>query len=159
MGHNLIETLMGALVLAVGAAFFGFAYTQADLGAPTGYDVSARFDQIDGIRPGSEVRLAGIKIGTVTRDRLDPQTYFAVVEMNIDPSVKLPVDTSAKITSEGLLGDKYISLTPGGSEQMIRAGGEIQHTQGSIDLIGLVGQAIFGQAGKEGKKEGAGGLE
>lgn len=152
MRRNLLETLMGGLVLVVGLGFLMFAYSRADLGTAEGYDVIARFDQVDGIKSGAEVRMAGIKIGTVTGQQLDTRTYFAVVSMTVRDDVKLPTDSSAKITSDGLLGDKYITITPGGLDEMIKPGGQIQHTQGSIDLISLVGQAIFSQT--EGSKDG-----
>jgi phospholipid/cholesterol/gamma-HCH transport system substrate-binding protein len=157
MRRNLIETVMGAVVLVVAAIFMLFAYSTADIQAVEGYPVTAKFDRIDGIREGSDVRMSGIKIGTVVKQILDAETYLAVVTMTIDPAVKLPSDTSAQITSDGLLGDKYMSLSPGGADEMIPAGGEIETTQGSIDLFSLVGQMIFSQTGKGDKKEGDGG--
>lgn len=157
MRRNLIETIMGAVVLVVAAIFMLFAYKTADIQAVEGYAVTAKFDRIDGIREGSDVRMSGIKIGTVVAQRLDPETYLAVVTMTVDPAVKLPMDTSAQITSDGLLGDKYMSLSPGGADEMIPSGGEIETTQGSIDLFSLVGQMIFSQTGKGDKKGGDGG--
>ena len=157
MRRNLIETIMGAVVLVVAAIFMLFAYSTADIQAVSGYPVTAKFDRIDGIREGSDVRMSGIKIGTVVKQKLDPETYLAVVTMTIDPAVKLPTDTSAQITSDGLLGDKYMALSPGGSDSMIPSGGEIETTQGSIDLFSLVGQMIFSQTGKGDKKKEANG--
>ena len=159
MRKNLIETLMGAVVIAVAVIFIIFAYDTADLHAVDGYRVTAKFDRIDGIRSGSDVRMSGIKIGTVTGQELDPATYLAVVTISIDPKIKLPLDTSAAITSDGLLGDKYLSLSPGGDEEMIPVGGEIETTQGSIDLFSLVGQMIFSQTGREGSSGGRDGLK
>ena len=159
MQRNLIETIMGAVVIVVAASFLVFAYTTADVRAVEGYDVSAKFDRIDGIKRGSDVRMAGIKIGTVMDSTLDPETYLAVVELSINPTVKLPLDTSASITSDGLLGDKYMSLSPGGDEAMIKPGGEIETTQGAIDLFSLVGQMIFSQTGKDDKDKSGDGLK
>ncbi len=159
MQRNLIETIMGAVVIVVAAIFLVFAYTTADVRAVEGYDVSAKFDRIDGIKRGSDVRMAGIKIGTVMDSTLDPETYLAVVELSINPTVKLPLDTSASITSDGLLGDKYMSLSPGGDEAMIKPGGEIETTQGAIDLFSLVGQMIFSQTGKDDKDKSGDGLK
>ena len=156
MRKNLIETIMGAVVVAVAVLFVFFAYDKADLKTVEGYAISAKFDRIDEIRRGSDVRMSGIKIGTVTDQALDPETYLAVVRLNIDNSVKLPLDTSAAITSDGLLGDKYMALSPGGDDKMIPAGGEIETTQGSIDLFSLVGQMIFSQTGDKGGKSGDG---
>ena len=148
MGKNLIETLMGTVVIAVAAIFMLFAYSKADVGAVSGYTVKAKFDRIDGINVGGDVRLSGIKVGTVVEEILDPNTYFAVVTLSIDNSIKLPTDTSAACTSSGLLGDKYLNLSPGADDQMITEGGEIESTQGCIDLFALLGQMIFSQTGK-----------
>ncbi len=148
MGKNLIETLMGAVVIAVAAIFMLFAYSKADVGAIDGYIVKAKFDRVDGINVGGDVRLSGIKVGTVVSEILDPETYLAVVTLSIEDSIKLPTDTSAACTSSGLLGDTYLNLSPGADEQMIAAGGEIETTQGCIDLFALLGQMIFSQTGK-----------
>lgn len=159
MGKNPIETIAGAVVVIVAGFFLVFAYQTADLRAVEGYSVTAKFDRIDGIKRGSDVRMSGIKIGTVVGQVLDPESYLAVVTLSIDPSVKLPMDTSASITSDGLLGDKYMALSPGGDEEMIPTGGEIETTQGSIDLFSLVGQMIFSQTGKEGNDKKGDGLK
>ena len=146
MRRNLIETLVGAVVIAVAAIFLVFAYDNADLRAVDGYRVMARFDRIDGLRTGSDVVMSGIKIGSVTGRPLDPETYLAVVTMTIDPKIELPADTSAAIVSDGLLGDKYLSLTPGAEDDAIPDGGEIEITQGAIDLLSLLGREIFSRA-------------
>ncbi len=152
MGRNLVETLMGAVVLVVAVGFLWVAYQTAGLKTVDGYEVLANFDRIDGPLEGSDVRMSGIKVGTVTGRRLDPQTYLAVVTMTIDPQVKLPTDTSAQISSDRLLGDKYLSLMPGAEEDMLESGGVIEHTQGSVDIVSLVGRLIFSQTEK-GKKD------
>ncbi len=156
MGKNLIETLMGTVVIAVAAIFMLFAYSKADVGAVSGYTVKAKFDRIDGIKVGGDVRLSGIKVGTVVEEILDPNTYFAVVTLSIDNSIKLPTDTSAACTSSGLLGDKYLNLSPGADDTMIPEGGEIESTQGCIDLFALLGQMIFSQTGRGDDKKGDG---
>ena len=153
MGKNLIETLMGTVVIAVAAIFMLFAYSKADIGAISGYTVKAKFDRIDGIDVGGDVRLSGIKVGTVIEEILDPDTYFAVVTLSIDNSIKLPTDTSSACTSSGLLGNKYLNLSPGADDTMIPEGGEIESTQGCIDLFALLGQMIFSQTGKGGGKK------
>jgi phospholipid/cholesterol/gamma-HCH transport system substrate-binding protein len=114
--------------------------------------VIARFDRIDGIDVGTDVRMSGIKIGTVTAQELDQQTYRALVRMNIKNEVKLPDDSSIKVSNEGLLGGAYLAVSPGGSETMMVAGGEFETTQGSIDLVGLLGQAIFSGGSSSEKK-------
>ena len=154
MANNMVETLVGAFVIVVAGAFLFFAYTTADVGDVAGYNVSADFDSVDGLTVGSDVRVSGIKVGTVTSQELDPNTYLARVSMSIDPKVQLPDDSSVKITSEGLLGGNYLAIEPGGSEDLIADGGKILFTQGSIDLIGLVGQAIFSAGGSSEEETG-----
>ena len=150
MRRSPIETLVGALVIAVAVLFFVFAYNTAQVETVAGYSVTAKFDRIDGIQRGSDVRMSGIKIGTVLDHRIDPETYLALVTMSIESDIKLPTDSSVSITSDGLLGDKYLALTPGGDEEPILDGGEIEFTQGAIDLTSLLGQLIFSQTGNEG---------
>ena len=145
MRRNLTETIVGAIVLAVAASFFFYAYGKIDPGTGDGYRINAIFDRADGIRPGTDVRLSGIKVGEVMSSRLDPDTYLAVVQMNIRNDIKVPEDTSAKVSTDGLLGDSFLALTPGGSEKMLPAGGEITVTQGAVDLITLIGK-LFSQA-------------
>ena len=143
MGGNVVETLIGAVVLAVTVAFLTFAYGRADVGAVTGYEVVARFERIDGLSAGSDVRMSGIKVGTITDQSLDTEDYLAVVRMSIDPAVLLPEDSSAEVVSDGLLGSKYMSLVPGGADDMIEPGGEIKFTQSSVSLEALIGKFMF----------------
>ncbi len=145
MGGNLVETLIGAVVLVVAAGFLLFAYGRADVGAVAGYEVIAKFERVDGLVIGSDVRMSGIKIGTVVNQVLDNVDYLAVVRLSVDPSVKLPDDTAAEIVSDGLLGSKYVSLVPGGADEMIEAGGEIKFTQSSISLEQLIGKLMFSE--------------
>ena len=86
--------------------------------------------------------MSGIKIGTVSALSLDPKTYLAVAHLSITNTVKLPDNSSIKITSSGILGNSYLSVTPGGSDKMIAPGGRIPNTQGSVDLMGLIGRMI-----------------
>jgi phospholipid/cholesterol/gamma-HCH transport system substrate-binding protein len=156
MSRNAIETIMGAVVLVIAALFLFFAYSTSQIRRTSGYEVTASFDRIDGIREGGDVRISGIKVGSIVSQTLDPKTYLAVVRMTIDPSVKLPTDTVAQIASSGLLGDKYLSLLPGGADETIPAGGRIQFTQPAISLESLIGQYIFsnqqsGAAAKDGQ--------
>jgi phospholipid/cholesterol/gamma-HCH transport system substrate-binding protein len=155
MSGNVIETVMGGVVLVVAALFLVFAYNTSQIREVEGYTVSARFDRIDGIGSGGDVRIAGVKVGSVTSESLDPKTYLATVHMSIDPSYKLPDDTVAEIVSSGLLGDKYMELVPGGSDKMIPPGGRIKYTQSPVSLENLLGQLMFSVAG--GKKPGEGG--
>ena len=117
------------------------------MAAVDGYEVIGKFDRVDGLAEGSEVRMSGIKIGTVISQKLDTKTYLAVLTMNVENDVKLPRDSSIKIISNGLLGDKYLSITPGADDEMISPGGELFHTQGSVDFLSLLGRMIFSQTG------------
>ena len=153
MKDNLVETLVGFGVIVVAAIFVFYGYSVTDSSRGDGYVVSAEFDRVDGLTIGSDVRMSGIKIGTVTALSLDAQSYAANVSMIIGSDINLPDDTSAKITSEGLLGGNYISLSAGGSEDMLSGGDEILYTQGSVDLIGLVSQALFSAGDQESDTE------
>jgi len=146
--NNTTETLIGGIVVAIAAAFLFFAYTSTGSGNVSGYDVVAKFSSADGIATGTDVRLHGIKIGTVSAMALDPKTYLAVVKLAIHKDVKLPDDSSVKITSSGFLGSSYIAVQPGGSDKMIADGGELTNTQGSVDVMGLIGRAVMGGGSK-----------
>lgn len=159
MSRNVIETLMGAVVLLVAAFFLVFAYTAADVGAVEGYRVSARFDEIGGLNAGSDVTISGVRVGSVIETRVDPDTFQAVVVMTIDRSIRLDEFASATVASSGLLGGKHIQLQPGGGETMIEPGGIIEYTQSTPGLEQLLGQVIYnisdlGQGGGGGQDGG-----
>jgi phospholipid/cholesterol/gamma-HCH transport system substrate-binding protein len=147
MKDSAVETAIGAIVIAIAAAFLIFVYNTTDrASARSGYHVVAEFDNIGAVNVGTDVRLAGIKVGSVVAQELDPQSYQARVTMMIDPKLKLTDDTTAKVSSEGILGQPFISLEPGGSETLIADGGEIQFTQGAIDIWKLVSEAMFSKS-------------
>jgi phospholipid/cholesterol/gamma-HCH transport system substrate-binding protein len=154
MKGNVIETVMGAVVLIVAALFLFFAYSTSQLRSVPGYELTANFEHIDGIRGGSDVRISGIKVGSVLGTTLDPATFLATVTMSVEPAIKLPDDTVAEIVSSGLLGDKYMSLVPGGSDKDLPPGGRIKFTQSSVSIEHLIGQMMFSPPG--GKKPGEG---
>ncbi|GBR06294.1 toluene ABC transporter periplasmic protein [Acetobacter oeni LMG 21952] len=108
-----------------------------------GYPLTAGFSHIDGLDTGSDVRLAGITVGHVTSETVDPKTFKASVTFTVRPDLQLPVDTAAIITSDSLLGGKYIALSPGGDTRMLKAGGAVGETQGSISLEQLLSKFIF----------------
>lgn len=150
MASNAAETLIGAAVLAAAAGFIVYAGQTADLGAGGDrYELKAAFRKAEGIAVGADVRVSGVKVGSVTGLDLNPQTYQAVARFAIDDTLKLPDDTSASIQSEGLLGGNYVALTPGGSDLMLAPGEEILYTQGSVNLLDLVGRAISSVGGSE----------
>jgi phospholipid/cholesterol/gamma-HCH transport system substrate-binding protein len=144
------ETLIGAIVVAVAVGFLVFAYTTTNSATLSGYPLEARFTSADGITTGTDVRLHGIKVGTVSGVELDPKTYLAVVHLTIDSAVRIPDDSAIKVTSAALLGNSYLSIQPGGSDTDLRPGGQIANTQGSVDIMGLIGRAIYGNTGSAG---------
>lgn len=143
MGRNLIETIMGAVVLAVAAFFLAFAYTHANVKKIEGYEVTATFASVGGLDTGADVKINGIKVGTVLAQSLDPVTYDAVVKLSVAHGIKLPADTQASISSEGLLGGKFVKLTPGKSQAMIAAGGALGPSKNFKSIEEMVGQLIF----------------
>ena len=149
MRRNIIETIMGAAVLVVAVGFVVFAFSSTGMGSVDGYRVSASFDDVTGVSPGTDVRMSGVKIGSVVEQKLDTDTYFAEITMAIDEDVTLPTDTSARIVPESLLGGNYVNLEPGGAMKSIPEGGRIEYTQGAVNLIDLVAKFMFsdGQGG------------
>ncbi len=141
--RSLAETLTGAVVLVVAVGFLGYAVANTGRTPVSGYTLHARFDRIDGLAVGADVRLAGVKVGSVMSARVDPQSFQAEVDFTVQNAVKLPVDTSAEVTSDGLLGGKYLSLVPGGDEKTLAAGGTVTITQSAISLEQLLGKFIF----------------
>ena len=142
--NNTVETIIGAIVVAGAAAFLLFAYNSTSSGSLTGYDITARMPRVDGLATGTDVRLSGIKIGAVSALTLDPKTYLVTLHMNIRNDIQIPDDSSLMVTSTGVLGSSYLSISPGGSDKMLPPGGAITNVQGSVDLMGLVGRFIGG---------------
>jgi phospholipid/cholesterol/gamma-HCH transport system substrate-binding protein len=149
MTRNLLETLLGAVVLIVAIGFLAFAYRSSQVQENGGYELIARFDKVDGLERGSDVRISGIKVGTVLDQALDPETYRAEVRFSLREDVRLPADTSAAVVSNGLLGGKYLALVPGGDIEMLEAGDEVTLTQSAVNLEDLIGHMIFSQGGGE----------
>jgi phospholipid/cholesterol/gamma-HCH transport system substrate-binding protein len=146
---------MGAAVILVAVGFVVFAFSATGVGSVDGYRVTARFDDAQGVNPGTDVRMAGVKIGSVVQQELNPNTYFAEVTLAIQQDIRLPQDTSARIVPEGLLGGNYVNLEPGGAEETIPDGGQIQYTQGAVNLVDLIGRFMF-SAGDSGSGGGSG---
>lgn len=139
MSENKLEILAGALVVAAAIGFVIYAGKGAGLGASAGtYDLHASFRSIEGVALGSDVKLAGVKVGTLTKLTLNPETYMADATVSIDKSIQLPSDSAILISSEGLLGGNYIELQPGGMPDFLQPGGEIEDTQGAVSLVSLL---------------------
>ena len=152
IARNLVETVLGAVVLCVAGLFVYFFHQTAQIRAIEGYTVTAAFAKIGGLAKGSDVRISGIKVGTVTEQRLDPKTFDAIVTLSIARDVRLPADTVASVDSEGILGGKYVRLEPGRAPDMIAAGGTIQRTKNYRSLEDQVGEIIFLATGGDKKK-------
>lgn len=154
MGRNVFETVMGAIVLIVAGFFIFIAYKSGNINSGVGgYKLTAKFEKIDGLSVGSDVRVSGMKVGTVASQGIENETYYAVVTLNINNNIKLPKDSSAKIASDGLLGGKYLAIVPGGDSDMLKGGDTIQYTQSAVNLEELIAKAIFGSAEKDNKSE------
>jgi phospholipid/cholesterol/gamma-HCH transport system substrate-binding protein len=141
--RNVSELIAGAVVLVAAAGFLIYAVANTGRGAVGGYTLSGRFDRIDGLSGGSDVRIAGVKVGRVTSTHIDPKTYQAVVTFTVQSSIEVPRDSSAEVTSDGLLGGKFLALVPGGDEKMLPPGGVVQITQSAVSLEELLGKFIF----------------
>jgi phospholipid/cholesterol/gamma-HCH transport system substrate-binding protein len=137
------EIWVGAAVLAAAALFLGYALAHTGgLMAQAGYPLTAQFGDAGALAPGADVRVAGVKVGTVTGVTLDPKTYQAKAAILIDNTIQLPADSTVKITQDSLLGGEHLAVEPGGSLQNLKPGQAFQNTQGAVDLFGLIGQVL-----------------
>ena len=142
--RNAAEVITGAVVLLVAAGFLTFAVGHSGRsGVGAGYPLLAKFDRIDGLNVGSDVRMAGVKIGSVTAARIDPKSFLAEVTFSVQSGIELPKDSSAEITSDGLLGGKYLSIVPGGDSIVLQPGQTVAITQSAVSLEQLLGKFIF----------------
>lgn len=139
---NLFEALVGLLVVLLAGWFILFAWQRTGGGLEDSIAVKAMFPAANGISVGTDVRVAGLKVGEVAGQRLEPESYQAELTLALDREVRVPSDSSAAITSEGLLGGSYIALVPGGSPTPLKEGDTIVDTQGSVDMMGLIGSMI-----------------
>lgn len=143
-GRGAAELLAGAAVLLGAAVFLVYALTATGrtVGAG-GVTLTARFERIDGITPGTDVRLGGVRVGSVVAQRIDPETFLAVVTLRVDDAIRLPEDSSAEIATDGLFGGRFVALVPGGAERRLGDGDTIRITQSSISLESLIGRFMF----------------
>ena len=143
MHRNTLETVIGAIVLLAAAGFVMLAYEAADVKGNGGYEIAAEFGSTGGLSVGDDVRISGIKVGQITAQQLDPITYVAKVSMAIEPTIKIPSDSSARITAASLLGGNYLELMPGAATDTLGAGWVIYDTRDPISLSALLGKAVF----------------
>jgi phospholipid/cholesterol/gamma-HCH transport system substrate-binding protein len=151
MRTNVLEAIMGAVVLGIASFFLIFAYTSSQGNTASGYPLAANFDRVDGLSVGNDIRVSGVKVGTISNISIDSETYLAHVVFSVRDDIKLPVDSVAEIVSESLMGGKYIALVPGGDEKVLTSGEEISYTQSSISFENLLGKYLF--SGKDDKSD------
>lgn len=148
MRRDLAETLVGAAVLAVAVLFLVYINMVAGSGGTAHYELAATFPRADGLTRGSEVRLAGVRIGTVRSIGVDPQNYLAEARLEIRSDLQIPEDSSAEVRSDGLLGGSYVAIVPGAEDATLMAGERFTFTQGSVNLMDLIARFIV-SAGSE----------
>lgn len=154
MKRSLVETALGAVVILVAITFLIFSINTGKVGKVSGYKLNARFSGIGGLGVGDDVLISGVKVGNVVDVTLDPETFLAKVSMNIKNDVKVPTDTAALISSESLLGGRYLALEPGADDEVLKPGGTVEFTQAPQNLEQLLGQFIFSmQADKKDGKD------
>jgi phospholipid/cholesterol/gamma-HCH transport system substrate-binding protein len=141
--ENVAEAIVGVAVVILAIWFVLFAWDRTGGGRKAGaVEIAAIFPNASGVNVGTDVKVAGLKVGSVSALSLDPQSYQVKVSIALDPTIKLPADSSAAVTSEGLLGSTFVAFTPGGSTAMLKSGDVVTDTQGSMDLMALIGQFI-----------------
>lgn len=157
MNRRFAETAVGAVVLGLAVWFLVFAYNSSDFRPVAGYSLSAKFSSVGGLAPGNDVRIGGVKIGSVVEQRIDASDFRAVVVFTVRNDLKLPEDTIAAITSDGLLGGKYLRLEPGHGTSLLAAGATLKNTRDALSLEDMLGRAIFllseGEPKKDEKKD------
>ncbi len=150
MSRFAAEVAAGAAVLVLAGAFAFYAAQGAGLTASSGasYPLKASFRSVDGISVGSDVRLAGVKVGSISNLVLNPQTFMADATVMLRQDIQLPTDSAILISSEGLLGGNFVEIVPGGAPDNLAPGDEIEDTQGAVSLISLLMKFVGGQSDK-----------
>jgi phospholipid/cholesterol/gamma-HCH transport system substrate-binding protein len=145
MRRNPIEMVTGLIVLIVAFGFLGWAISRAGTGGSSGggYTLYASFSSVAGLNVGSDVRMAGVKVGTVDSEVIDPKTYLARIAMTVRKGLEIPRDSGLSVASESLLGGEYLSISPGGDTAMLKPGESFTATQGAVSLEDLLGKFIF----------------
>lgn len=143
MNKRPVETIMGLVVLAVATLFMLFAYRVSDLQVIKGYEINARFLKVGGLNTGADVRINGIKVGTVVSQKINPLDYMVDVKLSIMPNILIPTDSVITVAGDGLMGDKFIKIEPGHSEQKLSNGDTATNTKDAKSLEDMVGEIIF----------------
>lgn len=151
--NNYFEIIVGTFVLLCAGFFFFNSFKSAKIKTTYGYHLLAKFDDASGIEAGGDVKISGIKVGVVENNVLDPKTYRALLTFSVSSDVTLPTDSSAKIVSSGLLGEKYLAITPGADEEFLKDGEEVAFTQSSVNFEQLLGKFMFNDDDKKNKDD------
>ena len=146
MQRNMLEAVMGAIGLLTAVAVVSLGYEAANIRGTDGYELEAEFGATGGLSVGDDVRISGIKVGRISRQELDPVTYAARIVMSLDERIRIPTDSSARITAASLLGGNYLELIPGADEGMMQPGEVIYDTRDPVSLTDLLGKAVFSAA-------------
>jgi phospholipid/cholesterol/gamma-HCH transport system substrate-binding protein len=155
MAENRLEVVVGALVVAVAAGFLIYAGQATGFSRePDSYTLRASFRSVEGIRVGTDVRLAGVKVGSVQSVTLNPRTFYADAVVTIRQGIDLPDDSAIVISSEGLLGGNFVEIIPGGSPFNLEPGSEIEDTQGAVSLTTLLMRFVGGDGEGSGGSDG-----
>lgn len=150
MRSNYFEIIVGTFVLLYAIFFAANSFKGTTVNNDNGYYVLAKFNNIDGIALGSDVKIAGVKVGHVAEQTLDKMTFQAVLKISLNSEVQIPLDSSIKVASEGLLGSKFLQISPGADPENLGPNDEIEFTQSSVSLEDLLGKFIFNSS-NEGK--------
>jgi phospholipid/cholesterol/gamma-HCH transport system substrate-binding protein len=154
MKQTKLELLVGAFVL-LGLAAVAYLTVKLGAGSLLGgdtYSLEARFTSVSGLNAGGNVVVAGVTVGRVESIRMEPTEYTAIVTLSVMSGLKLPTDSMASIKTTGLIGDKYLALSPGADETYLKAGERITMTESSVDLESLIGKMAFGSVSEETEK-------
>jgi phospholipid/cholesterol/gamma-HCH transport system substrate-binding protein len=156
MADQRLEILAGAAVIAVALGFALFAGRDSGLSAQAGtYPLKASFRSVEGVSVGADVKMAGVKIGTITGLALNPTSYMADATIAVDKAIQLPTDSAILISQDGLLGGNYVEIVPGGMPDVLAPGDEIEDTQGAVSLINLLMKFVGGGSSGSGSKPAA----
>ena len=142
MSRGMVENLVGALVLAIAVVSVYLAFEGSNVQRSGGYQIHADFSDAGGLAAGTDVRLAGVKIGSVADYGIDPESFAARVTLNLDSDVRLPTDSAVRIVPDGLLGGNFVEITPGGAPETVEPGGRLENTRGAVNVVELVSRIV-----------------
>jgi phospholipid/cholesterol/gamma-HCH transport system substrate-binding protein len=148
-GGRILETVVGFAVLLVTLIFADYVYNRSGWKKIDGFTLTAKFNKIDGLAEGTDVKMSGVRVGKISKIAIDPKSFMAIVTFSVSKDIKLPKDSSASITSDGLFGGKYLSLIPGGDEKILKDGEFIKYTTGPLSLESLIAKMMFSNNNKK----------